>query len=153
MDQHNPTLPAPIQTQICSSPAGRSADGYHQYVSATGTDETLTESRSSGWFGDLFGRIRSVFRSWDINGNKGIHKSLFTAIDGLQFGKLISGDEWEKQFEELSFLERLASGGQGDVYKARMRNEIVAVKIVNDKKEAEIPVLRQLNHPNIVRFK
>jgi hypothetical protein len=34
-----------------------------------------------------------------------------------------------------------------------MRNEIVAVKIVNDKKEAEIPVLRQLNHPNIVRFK
>jgi hypothetical protein len=34
-----------------------------------------------------------------------------------------------------------------------MRSEIVAVKKVNDKNEIEIPALRQLNHPNIVRFK
>lgn len=64
-----------------------------------------------------------------------------------------SGDEWEIPFEALSDLERLASGTQGVVYKARMRNEIVAVKKVDDKKEAEIPILRQLNHPNIVHFK
>lgn len=71
----------------------------------------------------------------------------------IQIWKSISGDEWEKKYEELCFLERLASGGQGVVYKVRMRNEIVAVKKVNDKKEVEIPVLRHLNHPNIVRFK
>jgi mitogen-activated protein kinase kinase kinase 13 len=63
------------------------------------------------------------------------------------------GDEWDIPFEALSDLEHLASGTQGVVYKARMRSEIVAVKKVNDKNEIEIPALRQLNHPNIVRFK
>ena len=50
-------------------------------------------------------------------------------------------------------MEWLGSGAQGAVYKCRLRNEIVAVKRVKDKKEADIRHLRQLHHPNIIRFK
>lgn len=62
-------------------------------------------------------------------------------------------DEWEIPSEALRELEWLASGAQGAVYKCRMRNEIVAVKRVKDKREADIRHLRQLHHPNIIRFK
>uniref|UniRef100_A0A0P6D808 Mitogen-activated protein kinase kinase kinase n=1 Tax=Daphnia magna TaxID=35525 RepID=A0A0P6D808_9CRUS len=128
----NPSPPVANQTLICSSPAGPSA-GHHLLATYSPSCAGLTESRPAGWFDGFFGRIRSVFRSWDDLSNK--------------------GDEWEIPFETLSDLEHLASGTQGVVYKARIRNEIVAVKKVDDKKEAEIPVLRQLNHPNIIRFK
>lgn len=63
----SPTLPVQ-QTRICSSPAGLSAGGH---LPAAGIDETLNESRASGWFDGFFGRIRSVFRSWDVDSNKG----------------------------------------------------------------------------------
>lgn len=62
-------------------------------------------------------------------------------------------DEWEIPFESLRDLEWLASGAQGVVYKARMRNEVVAVKKVKDKAEANIRDIRQLHHPNIIHFK
>lgn len=53
----------------------------------------------------------------------------------------------------LRELEWLGSGAQGAVYKCRFRQEIVAVKRVKDRKEAEIRHLRQLHHPNIIQFK
>lgn len=69
-----PLLPGPIQTRICSSPAGLSTG--RQQLSSAGTEETLTESESSGWLGGLFGRIRSAFRNWDNHGNKGMQTFL-----------------------------------------------------------------------------
>lgn len=65
----------------------------------------------------------------------------------------IIGDEWEIAFETLRDHVWLGAGAQGAVYKCRLRSEIVAVKRVKDKKEADIRHLRQLHHPNIIRFK
>lgn len=64
-----------------------------------------------------------------------------------------TGDEWEIPFEAIREQSWLASGAQGTVYKCRLRNETVAVKRVKDKKETDIRHLRQLHHPNIIRFR
>lgn len=62
------TSPPPVQTQICSSPAGPSA-GHLAF--ANGVVRDLTESRSS-WIEGIFGCFRPVF--WNIAGkaNKGV---------------------------------------------------------------------------------
>ena len=65
----------------------------------------------------------------------------------------MSGDDWEIPFESIRDLKWLGSGAQGAVFKGRLHNETVAVKKVKDKKEADIRHLRQLHHPNIIRFK
>ena len=65
----------------------------------------------------------------------------------------MAGDDWEIPFDSIRDLEWLGSGAQGAVFKGRLRYETVAVKKVKDKKEADIRHLRQLHHPNIIRFK
>lgn len=67
----NPSPPVANQTLICSSPAGPSA-GHHLLATHSPSCAGLTESRPAGWFDGFFGRIRSVFRSWDDLSNKGI---------------------------------------------------------------------------------
>ncbi|EFX79577.1 hypothetical protein DAPPUDRAFT_52374 [Daphnia pulex] len=137
----NATIPAPIQTQVCSSPAGPSGQQNLAVVTAAAHD--LTDSRS-GWLDGIFGCFRPVFWNLTAKANK---------VFGYLNDKTFDIDEWEIPSEALRELEWLASGAQGAVYKCRMRNEIVAVKRVKDKREADIRHLRQLHHPNIIRFK
>lgn len=62
-------------------------------------------------------------------------------------------EPWEIPFERIRDLQWLGSGAQGAVFLGRLNNELVAVKKVKDRAEADLKHLRKLNHPNIVHFK
>jgi len=62
-------------------------------------------------------------------------------------------EDWEIPFERIRDLQWLGSGAQGAVFLGRLNNELVAVKKVKDRAEADLKHLRKLNHPNIVHFK
>ncbi|KAK0412491.1 hypothetical protein QR680_006241 [Steinernema hermaphroditum] len=58
-------------------------------------------------------------------------------------------------FENITILEEeeIGRGAQGHVYKGFYLNETIAVKVTSNKKEAaELVSLKQLLHPNVVRF-
>ncbi|RXG53950.1 Mitogen-activated protein kinase kinase kinase 12 [Armadillidium vulgare] len=94
--------------------------------------------RASNWMEGIMGCLRPV---WTIIGKAAISE------------KTSANDDWEIPFEAVSNLEWLGSGAQGAVFRGRLKNELVAVKKVRDKKETDIGHLRKLNHPNIVKFK
>ncbi|CAB3226386.1 unnamed protein product [Arctia plantaginis] len=62
-------------------------------------------------------------------------------------------DDWEVPFSELSDFLYLGSGAQGIVFRSSLRGELVAVKKLRERSEANIKHLRKLNHENIVRFR
>ncbi|XP_013192803.2 mitogen-activated protein kinase kinase kinase 13-A [Amyelois transitella] len=62
-------------------------------------------------------------------------------------------EEWEIPYDLLSELEYVGAGAYGKVYSAKLRGEVVAVKIPEDKKETDMIYLRELQHENIVRFR
>ncbi|CAH0716296.1 unnamed protein product, partial [Brenthis ino] len=62
-------------------------------------------------------------------------------------------NDWEVPFENLTDLVYLGSGAQGIVFGGNLKGEMVAVKKLRDKSEADIKHLRKLNHENIVRFR
>ena len=66
---------------------------------------------------------------------------------------LLSSDDWEIPFENISDLEWLGSGAQGAVFVGKYKGEAVAVKKVKEEHEVDIKHLRKLNHPNIVQFR
>jgi hypothetical protein len=70
----NATIPAPIQTQVCSSPAGPSGQQNLAVVTAAAHD--LTDSRS-GWLDGIFGCFRPVFWNLTAKANKGRELLLF----------------------------------------------------------------------------
>jgi len=117
----------PVQTYVCPAPAGPSGNAAVVPV------ESSELEAQSGWLDGIFGCFRPVF--WNLS------------------NKANKGDEWEIPFDSIRDLEWLGSGAQGAVFKGRLRYETVAVKKVKDKKEADIRHLRQLHHPNIIRFK
>ena len=159
MDAVIPSPPPPIQTQVCSSPAGPSGlQQQQQHLAIVGSGavggDLNQAARSSGWLDGIFGCFRPVFWTISSKAEKGIVYltcHLSKRPDGNDVANI--ADEWEIPSEALRELEWLGSGAQGAVYKCRLRQEIVAVKRVKDKKEADIRHLRQLHHPNIIRFK
>ncbi|OWR50434.1 mitogen-activated protein kinase kinase kinase 12-like [Danaus plexippus] len=62
-------------------------------------------------------------------------------------------DDWEVPFEAITDMVYLGSGAQGVVFGGNLKGEMVAVKKLRDKSEANIKHLRKLNHDNIVRFR
>lgn len=62
-------------------------------------------------------------------------------------------DDWIIPFEDIRELQWLGSGAQGAVFLGVYGTEQVAVKKVRHEKDTEIKHLRDLNHPNIVRFR
>ncbi|EDO37575.1 predicted protein, partial [Nematostella vectensis] len=62
-------------------------------------------------------------------------------------------DSWVIPFEEIHELQWLGSGAQGAVFLGVYSDEQVAVKKVRHEKDTDIKHLRNLNHPNIIRFK
>lgn len=67
--------------------------------------------------------------------------------------KYENGDGWVIPFEDIRELQWLGSGAQGAVFLGVFGAEQVAVKKVRHLKDTEIKHLRDLNHPNIVRFR
>ncbi|KAK3727907.1 hypothetical protein QZH41_017736 [Actinostola sp. cb2023] len=67
--------------------------------------------------------------------------------------KYENGDDWVIPFEDIRELQWLGSGAQGAVFLGIYGTEQVAVKKVRYEKDTEIKHLRDLNHPNIVRFR
>ncbi|GMT26307.1 hypothetical protein PFISCL1PPCAC_17604, partial [Pristionchus fissidentatus] len=61
-------------------------------------------------------------------------------------------DEWEIDFGTIKDLEWLGSGSQGAVFSGTWNGSPVAVKKVKELKETEVEHLRQLEHPNIIKF-
>ncbi|XP_026762255.1 mitogen-activated protein kinase kinase kinase 12-like [Galleria mellonella] len=62
-------------------------------------------------------------------------------------------DPWEISFESIVLHEYIGAGAYANVYSAWHNGELVAFKMVNDKKELDMKYLRELKHPNIVRFR
>lgn len=58
-------------------------------------------------------------------------------------------DDWEVPFEAITDMVYLGSGAQGVVFGGNLKGEMVAVKKLRDKSEANIKHLRKLNHDNI----
>lgn len=62
-------------------------------------------------------------------------------------------DPWVIPFDEISELEWLGSGAQGAVFLGQYGGQQVAVKKVRREADTDIKHLRNLNHPNIVKFR
>lgn len=62
-------------------------------------------------------------------------------------------DPWVIPFDEISELEWLGSGAQGAVFLGQYGGQQVAVKKVRREADTDIKHLRNINHPNIVKFR
>lgn len=62
-------------------------------------------------------------------------------------------DPWIVPFDEISELEWLGSGAQGAVFLGQYGGQQVAVKKVRREADTDIKHLRNINHPNIVKFR
>lgn len=62
-------------------------------------------------------------------------------------------DIWIIPFDEISELEWLGSGAQGAVFLGQYGGQQVAVKKVRREADTDIKHLRNINHPNIVKFR
>lgn len=62
-------------------------------------------------------------------------------------------DPWVIPFDEICELEWLGSGAQGAVFLGRYAGQQVAVKKVRREADTDIKHLRNINHPNIVKFR
>ncbi|KAK2718040.1 hypothetical protein QYM36_006731 [Artemia franciscana] len=113
----------------------RVVDAHHLEIPVSndnlGFSPPITSSASQSWFEGIFGCMRPVFGTFIGKGRV---------------------DDWEIPFESIKDLQWLGSGAQGAVFKGRLRGQVIAVKKVKDKQETEIRHLKQLNHPNIIRF-
>lgn len=57
--------------------------------------------------------------------------------------------DWEIPYESLSEMEYVGAGAFGKVFSAKLKGEVVAVKIPDDTKEIDMKYLRELRHENI----
>lgn len=62
-------------------------------------------------------------------------------------------DPWIIPFDEICELEWLGSGAQGAVFLGQYAGQQVAVKKVRREADTDIKHLRNINHPNIVKFR
>lgn len=62
-------------------------------------------------------------------------------------------DSWVIPFDEIGELEWLGSGAQGAVFLGLYAGQQVAVKKVRREADTDIKHLRNINHPNIVKFR
>ena len=76
-----------------------------------------------------------------------------------------SAPNWQINFSELEFEQKIGEGGFGEVFRAKWRGTTVAVKTLKHKGPSkhftpdeatrfskEVSILRALNHPNLVLF-
>nr|VZI49350.1 unnamed protein product [Spirometra erinaceieuropaei] len=79
---------------------------------------------------------------------------LLSLSSSLSLSKLLASTEstWEWPFEQISDLNFIGSGAQGVVFRGILNGQPIAVKKVQKQSETDIRHLRNLRHPNIVRF-
>ena len=67
-------------------------------------------------------------------------------------------DKWSLSHRDINIGKKIGKGAFGDVFEAHLNNQLVAVKSCRssdltdmDKFMAEADILKQYNHPNVVR--
>ncbi|XP_012223311.1 mitogen-activated protein kinase kinase kinase 12 isoform X4 [Linepithema humile] len=128
-----------VQNQLPNSNQPNSASNSSDTAIKCPLGSESIDSRSS-WVDGILGCMRPV---WTMLSKAAINEKI----------KILSTDDWEIDFNDISEMQWLASGAQGAVFRGKLNNEVVAVKKVKDPKETDIRHLRKLNHPNIVQFK
>lgn len=112
-------------------------------------------------------------RNQRLSGGSTLHQKLLinelTALPSgtnehiLKIRQAINPFSWHIPVEDISFNERIGTGGFGDVYKGKLRNStVVAIKVMRltanmesgtiEQFISEISIWAQLKHPNIVSF-
>ncbi|KAL6640842.1 hypothetical protein ACP70R_021965 [Stipagrostis hirtigluma subsp. patula] len=127
-------------------------------------------STTDGYSLDVF-----VVDGWPVEDTDGLHKALAASIlrnEGSWSGSDTSASEkslpfqaedWESDIDTkfLKIVKKVASGSCGDMFLGTYRGEEVAVKILSPENlnqdawsefKQEICMLREVDHPNIVRF-
>lgn len=108
-------------------------DGESQASSSK--DYSSNSTSLSGLLQRLLGCLRPV---WTILGKA---------------SKEQKSDPWIIPFDEICELEWLGSGAQGAVFLGQYGGQQVAVKKVRREADTDIKHLRNMNHPNIVKFR
>jgi serine/threonine protein kinase len=108
----------------------------HSDGSEAGASCSGFNTRANQFFTGILGCLKPLWPSNFLKAKENVHP-----------------EEWEIPFERIRDLQWLGSGAQGAVFLGRLNNEMVAVKKVKDRAEADLKHLRKLNHPNIVHFK
>jgi mitogen-activated protein kinase kinase kinase 13 len=115
-------------------------------------EEQYAYLSSKGLFDGLFGCIRPFINLWTHKAsNIKTHLAEKTEMGGGGAGT--GNDDLEIPFEDLKDLQWVGSGAQGCVFKGTLNGELVAIKKVKSKEEANIRHLKRLNNPNLVKFK
>lgn len=125
-----------ISPENKSKPAGDFLANPDCESQASSNKDFPTNSTSlSGLLRRLLGCLRPV---WTILGKA---------------SKEQKSDPWIIPFDEIAELEWLGSGAQGAVFLGQYGGQQVAVKKVRREVDTDIKHLRNINHPNIVKFR
>lgn len=119
----------------------RSTENFIDDPGGVENEETLKKefSTDSATLSGLLQRLLSCLRPvWTILGKA---------------SKEHKADPWVIPFDEIYELEWLGSGAQGAVFLGQYGGQQVAVKKVRREVDTDIKHLRNLNHPNIVKFR
>lgn len=115
--------------------AGDFLDGEIKSQASSSKDYPTNSASLSGILQRLLGCLRPV---WTILGKA---------------SKEQKSDPWIIPFDEICELEWLGSGAQGAVFLGQYAGQQVAVKKVRRETDTDIKHLRNINHPNIVKFR
>uniref|UniRef100_A0A0X3QET9 Protein kinase domain-containing protein n=1 Tax=Schistocephalus solidus TaxID=70667 RepID=A0A0X3QET9_SCHSO len=113
------------------------------YYSASGTSTPMLESVGSRIAERFMGCLRPFTQFFRRRQNK---EGVIESEDAL------TESTWEWPFEQISDLNFIGSGAQGVVFRGILNGQPIAVKKVQKQSETDIRHLRNLRHPNIVRF-
>jgi hypothetical protein len=105
---------------------------------------------SKGMFDGFFGCIRPFIHLWT---HKATNLKSHLVEKAADFGTSGGNEDLEIPFEDLKDLQWVGSGAQGCVFKGTLNGQLVAIKKVKSKEEANIRHLKRLNNPNLVKFK
>lgn len=117
------------------SPGNESIPGGQDHQASSNKAFSTNSTSLSGFLQRLLGCLRPV---WTILGKA---------------SKVQKTDPWVIPFDEISELEWLGSGAQGAVFLGQYGGQQVAVKKVRREADTDIKHLRNINHPNIVKFR
>lgn len=118
---------------------------YHPYTDFKLQDYISVSNKSDyslgnkSMFENIFGCMKPIMNLWSTTK---------TTLNNPNYN-----DDYDVPFEALSDLVWLGSGAQGCVFKGMLNGSDVAIKKVKSKEEANIRMLRKLNHENLVKFK